>query len=138
MRAGDSVADALSRTVRYSKCDRRERRAISRACTLVDVPVGAVLARESMPAREFAIVLSGAATVHTGGRITSALLAGDHFGEVALLDGAASPATVIAETPMLLAVVSPGDFVALLDSSPTLARAVLDALARRVRISRAA
>jgi CRP-like cAMP-binding protein len=137
MRAGDSVADALSRTVRYSKCDKRERRAISRACTLVDVPVGAVLAEEGMPARQFAIVLSGAATVVTGGRITSALLAGDHFGDVAVLDGASSPATVVAETPMRLAVVSPGEFVALLES-PTVARAVLDTLARQVRMSTAA
>ena len=132
MRSADSVADALGRTTRYGKCSRRERQAFSQASTRLDVPAGAVLARAGSVGREFAIVLTGAA-VATSGRQESALLAGDHFGDVALLDAGPTPATVIAATPMTLAIVGPTEFSAVLDRCPTIARAVLDGLAGRLR-----
>jgi CRP/FNR family cyclic AMP-dependent transcriptional regulator len=133
MRSVDSVADALGRTARYGKCGRRERQLISQASTRIDVPGGAVLAREGAAGREFVIVLTGGASVTSGGREISALLAGDHFGEFALLDDGINTATVVAHTPMALAVVSPGEFDGLLDRCPTLARAVLSSLANRMR-----
>ncbi len=101
--------------------------------TLIDVPAGAVLARQGSTAREFVIVLTGAATVVSDGRTTSGLLAGDHFGAIELLDRGANPATIFAETPMRLAVVGRAAFPALLDASPVLARTVLSSLASRVR-----
>lgn len=134
----DSVADALGRTARYGKCPRRERQAISQASTRVDVPAGAVLATQGRPGRQFFIVLTGAASVLQGGRVVSALLAGDHFGDAALLDGGRSWATVVAETPMALTVVGPNVFGALLERSPSVARAVLQTLAGHVRAGRAA
>jgi CRP-like cAMP-binding protein len=132
MRNRDSVADALVRTTRYGKCARRERQAFAQASTLLTVPAGTVLARAGSVGREFAIVLTGAA-VASAGRQESALLAGDHFGDVALLDAGPTPATVVAETPMTLAVVSPRDFPLVLDRCPTITRAVLDGLAERLR-----
>jgi CRP-like cAMP-binding protein len=133
MRSADSVADALARTARYGKCPRRERQLISQASTRIDVPEGAVLAHEGAPGRGFVIVLTGGASVTTGSREVSALLAGDHFGDVALLDDGISPVTIVAETPMSLAVVNPAEFSALLDHCPVIARAVLDSLASRMR-----
>ena len=130
----DSVAEALGRTARYGRCSRRERQAFSQASTLLDVPAGAVLDRAGTVGRQFAIVLTGAA-VATAGRQESALLAGDHFGDVALLDAGSTPATVVAATPMTLAVVSPTEFAVVLDRCPTVVRAVLDGLATRLRAS---
>jgi CRP-like cAMP-binding protein len=132
MRRADTVADALGRTTRYGKCSRRERQAFAQASTRLEVPAGTVLARAGNVGREFAIVLTGAA-VATDGRKESALLAGDHFGDVALLDAGPTPATVVAATPMTLAVVSPGDFPVVLDRCPTITRSVLDGLAGRLR-----
>lgn len=126
------MADALGRTTRYGKCGRRERQAFSQASTRLDVPAGAVLTREGSVGRQFAIVLTGAA-VATTGRRESALLAGDHFGELDLLDAGLAPATVVAATPMTLAVVSPRDFSVVLDRCPTITRSVLDGLAGRLR-----
>jgi CRP/FNR family cyclic AMP-dependent transcriptional regulator len=133
MRSGDKVADALGRTVRYSKITRRERQAISQASTLIEVPAGTMLARQGAPGHEFVIVLTGAATVLTGNRVTSALLAGDHFGDVALLDNGTNPMSVVAETAMRLAVVGRTEFGSLLDRCPSVARAVLNTLAGRLR-----
>jgi CRP-like cAMP-binding protein len=132
MRRADTIADALGRTTRYGKCSRRERLAFSQASTLLDVPAGAVLTREGSVGRQFAIVLTGAG-VATTGRRESALLAGDHFGDIGLLDAGPVPATVVAATPMTLAVVSPRDFSLVLERCPTVARSVLDGLAERLR-----
>jgi CRP-like cAMP-binding protein len=127
------VAEALGRTARYGRCSRRERQAISQAGRRREVPAGTVLARQGQPAREFAIVLTGGANVYTDGRLASALLAGDHFGDVALLGDGRSPATVVAETAMSLAVVPAGGFTALLERSPAVACAVVGSLAGRLR-----
>jgi CRP-like cAMP-binding protein len=132
MRRADTVADALGRTTRYGKCSRRERQAFSQASTRLDVPAGTVLAREGNVGREFAIVLTGAA-VATSGSNESALLAGDHFGDLALLGAGPTPSTVVAATPMTLAIVGPSDFPVVLERCPTIARSVLDGLAGRLR-----
>jgi CRP-like cAMP-binding protein len=137
MRSIDSVADALGRTARFGTCSRRERQAFSQASTRLDVPAGTVLARAGSVGRQFAIVLTGAAVARTGAQ-ESALLAGDHFGDVALLDAGPTPATVVAATPMTLAVVGPSDFDAVLDRCPTITRAVLDGLAGRLRAAASA
>jgi CRP-like cAMP-binding protein len=71
--------------------------------------------------------------VTVDGREVSAILAGDHFGDVALLSDGVNPATVVAETPMSLVVVSSTEFSGLLDRSPAVARAVLHNLAGRLR-----
>ena len=136
MRRADSVADALGRTARYGKTPARERQAISRASTRIDVPAGTVLATQGAHDLDFAIVLTGGATVHANGRVVSALLAGDHFGDTALLTNTSSPATVIAETEMALAVVGPAEFDGLLDMSPTLTRNVLGEDAAAVVMAR--
>jgi CRP/FNR family transcriptional regulator, cyclic AMP receptor protein len=132
------VADALGRTARYGKCSRRERQAFSQASTLLDVPAGTVLTRFGSIAREFAIVLTGAATVARPGGREYGLLAGDHFGEVALLYGGPTQATVVAATPMKLAIVGPKDFETVLERCPTVVRAVLDGLAGHLHVPSAA
>lgn len=133
MRSADRIADALGRTARYGKCPRRELQAISRACTRIEVQPGTVLARQGEPGREFVIALTGGALVMVDGRDLSAILAGDHFGDVALLSDRINPATVVAETPMSLAVVGAAEFSGLLDRCPAVARAVLHTLTGRLR-----
>jgi CRP-like cAMP-binding protein len=132
MRNRDSVADALGRTARYGNIARRERQAISQASTLLCVPAGAVLAREGTLERQFVIVLAGAATIRTGDRVTSALLAGDHFGALGMFEQGPNKHSVVAETAMTLAVVGPAEFGSLIERSPSIARAVIDGLAGQV------
>jgi CRP-like cAMP-binding protein len=58
---------------------------------------------------------------------------GDFFGEVAVLDGGARTATVVADSDMTVLVLSPSEFDALLDLSPQVARRVVAAMASRLR-----
>jgi CRP-like cAMP-binding protein len=133
MTTSDSVVDALAASPRYAGCDRLELDLISRASTPVAVAAGTVLTTEGRRRAEFVIVLAGTARVQRAGTTVAALGPGDHFGEIALLRGGASRATIVAAGAMLLAVVSPVDFDELLAASPAVARAVFGELAGRVR-----
>jgi CRP-like cAMP-binding protein len=117
----------------FATCSERELRVVSRLATQVETAAGTVLARQGRPGHEFVIVLDGSASVTVDGVHVATLGPGDHFGEIALLDDGPRTATVLAETPMVLAVVDRRGFTALLAEVPTLARTVLVGLARRVR-----
>jgi CRP-like cAMP-binding protein len=58
---------------------------------------------------------------------------GECVGEMALLDRGPRTATVTAQTPMSVYVVSTGEFQALLEVSPIIARKIATTLARRLR-----
>ena len=54
----------------------------------------------------FYVVLKGQAKVTSNERFIRRLLPGDHFGEIAAIDGGMRSATVTSETPMTLAVMT--------------------------------
>lgn len=133
MRAHDVITGRLAQVPMFSHCTRRELQHVAKAATEIEVEPGKHLTVEGEPGHEFMIVLEGTAAVTAGDRRVATLRAGDFFGEVALLDPGPRTATVTAETPMMLAVVGQGEFAALLDDVPGLARNVLAGLARRLR-----
>ena len=133
MRGHDVITERLAQVPMFSQCTRRELQHVARAATEIEVGPGRHLTVEGDSGHEFMIVLEGTAAVTAGGRRVATLNPGDFFGEIALLDNGPRTATVTAETPMLLAVVAQGEFAALLDDVPGLARNVLTALARRLR-----
>ena len=112
---------------------KRERRAFARLATVIDVPTGTALTRQGELGHEFVVILDGVASVFVDDTRVATLGTGDHFGEMSLLDNGPRTATVLAETPMRIAVVSRANFPALLVDAPSLARSVLSSLARRVR-----
>jgi CRP-like cAMP-binding protein len=79
------------------------------------------------------IVLSGTAEATRNGKSVASFGAGDYFGEIALLDPGPRTATIVARTPMTLAVIGPTEFGAALDEVPTLAHKIMRGLARRLR-----
>jgi CRP-like cAMP-binding protein len=117
----------------FAHCSKREQRAFARLTTVIDVAAGTELTRQGQPGHEFVLILAGAASVLVDGEWVASLGTGDHFGEMSLLDNGPRTASVIAETPMLIAVVARWNFSALLEQVPTIARSVLVSLARRVR-----
>ena len=117
----------------FVACTRRELHAVSKLTTQRDVEAGKMLTREGHPGQEFMIVLEGTAVATRRGRKVATFGPGDHFGEIALLDPGDRTATVTAQTPMLLAVVSPSEFSQMLDDVPALARKIMRGLARQIR-----
>ncbi len=99
------------------------------------MPAGTELTTQGGVGREAFVILSGTAVVTKDDTVAAELGPGDHFGELALLDGGPRTATVTASSEMLLLVLSKSAFSAVLDEIPTLAHKLLVATARRLRQS---
>ena len=67
------------------------------------------------------------------GRKVATFGPGDHFGELALLDGGPRTATIVADTPMRVLVIGQREFAGVLDEVPGLAHKVLASLASTIR-----
>ncbi len=83
--------------------------------------MGEELTREGDFGYSFFVVLSGRVRVEIGGESVAELEAGDHFGEVALVNGDKRNATVKALETSELAKIMTWDFQELLETNPTLA-----------------
>ncbi len=84
----------------------------------VGVQPGRTLTREGAEAFEFFIVRAGAAVATRGARRVGMIGAGSVAGELALLDGTARTATVVAATPMRIVVFTAKEFDELLAVAP--------------------
>jgi CRP-like cAMP-binding protein len=133
MARSGSVIDHLAAVPMFAACSKREAQAVCRAATEIDVPAGKALTTEGERGQEFIIVISGKAVADRGGKEVATFGPGDYFGEIALLDPGPRTATVVAETPMTVAVVAQRDFAQLLADVPTLSTKILRGLARRLR-----
>jgi CRP-like cAMP-binding protein len=81
----------------------------------------------------FFIVVSGTVRVERGGRTINTLGAGDFLGEIALLDGGPRTATATTASPCRLLSITHQQFQELLDTSPPVRTAVLEAAGRHLR-----
>lgn len=117
----------------FATCSKRDLQIIARHMQVLAVPTGTVLMREGDKGDAFYVVLEGRAVVEAAGRRVGILSAGDHVGELALLDPAPRSATVTAGTDMTVGVVDARTFAAILRDVPALTGKLLAALARRLR-----
>jgi CRP/FNR family transcriptional regulator, cyclic AMP receptor protein len=99
----------------------------------VQVANGDVICTEGEPGREFYVIADGEAAVERGGEVVAKLHAGDHFGELALLDRGPRSATVRALSDSRLYVLHDASFAAVLNEVPALAQKLLATLAARLR-----
>jgi len=127
-----SVTESMAQVPMFTACTKKELQAIERLTTQQTVPAGKTLTREGEGGSEFAIILEGDAVATRNGREIGRLGPGDYYGEIALLDPGVRTATVTAETPMTLAVLTSGEFSQALEEVPALAHKILRGLARRI------
>ena len=132
-RYDDTVLAKLAEISLFAPCTKRELQQIARLTTEITVEEGHVLTTEGERGSEFAIVLDGTASVTQRGTVVYTLSPGGHFGEMSLIDDGPRTATVTATSTMTLAVVAPNEFGQLLEDVPTVARAIMRGLARRIR-----
>jgi CRP-like cAMP-binding protein len=81
----------------------------------------------------FFVILDGSATASVGGQETNTLGAGDHVGEMALIDGGARSASVTAGEGLRYAGMTAWNFRPFLRDHPDVAWALLRVLVTRVR-----
>jgi CRP/FNR family cyclic AMP-dependent transcriptional regulator len=99
----------------------------------VEVRAGTVLTHEGAREGFFFIVVEGTVRIERDGRVVNRIGPGEFFGEIALLDGGPRTATATAETPCRLLSMTYQMFHELLDASPAIRTAILEAVGRRLR-----
>ena len=88
---------------------------------------------EGSGAAAFFIIDSGEATVSAKGLPINTLGPGDHFGEIALIDGGPRSATVIAATSLVCYGLTFWEFRPLVEANGAIGWKLLQALAKRLR-----
>lgn len=94
---------------------------------------GAVILTEGSRGSEFFFIEEGEVLISKGKRKVSRLRAGDHFGELALLDKGPRRATVTAVTVVTVHVLGRWSFIGLLGRMPDMAIKLLTSSAQRLR-----
>ena len=117
----------------FIDCDRRSMEAINQHADEVDLPDGAVLAKEGDLGQQFFLILSGTVRIERAGQVIARLGPGDFLGEIALVYEGRRTATATAEGPVRAAVLTHRTFDSLMAEHPALSRTVMLALAARVR-----
>ena len=126
-------AGVLGEVPPFSQLAIRDLCRIAEAAKVVRAPAGRPIVRESFTAEGFYVLLTGSATVHRPGGQPVQLSRGDFFGELGLIDAAPRTATVVADTDLWLVKLPRDRFFELIDRRPTIARGLLEELARRIR-----
>jgi CRP-like cAMP-binding protein len=116
----------------FEGCTRRERRLVNEVVCTIDVAPGHVLMQQGDVAGDVMIVARGEAIVWKDGLPIATLRRGAVVGELSLLVDGPRNATVVAETPMTLAVISGHGFRTLIDTVPAVASNVLVTAVRRL------
>ncbi len=117
----------------FSMCSPKELARIEQLTTLVEVSVGTVLAHKGAPGNQFFVISSGVASVWHDGIQLDELGPGSFFGEVSLLDRGPRTATVIADTDMVLLVMSCREFTSMHFRNSAVQEQLLGELSRRLR-----
>ena len=117
----------------FADCSRRELKHICRAAVVEHRAKGATLVTQGEPGAEAFVILQGACRVLRNGRKVGEIEAGGVVGELSMLNRGPRNATVVAETPLEVAILERRDFLKMLESSPTITRKLLERLAARVQ-----
>ncbi|MGI9111533.1 MAG: cyclic nucleotide-binding domain-containing protein [Gaiellaceae bacterium] len=94
---------------------------------------GDTIAAEGKSGVGFFVIVEGEAAVSVDGKDRGTLRAGDHFGELALIDEGARTATVTAKTPLRCYAMTSWEFRPLVQENTTVAWHLLENLTKRLR-----
>jgi len=112
---------------------KRQLKHLASLCDVADYMADATIVKEGTPGDAFYVVLKGQAKITANRRFIRRIVPGDHFGEIAAIDGGERSASVISETPMTLAVMSRTSLLKALREDPDLAHQLMSELARMFR-----
>ena len=107
---------------------------ISGIAEVVGFPPGSIIIEESAPDNEICFILSGNVSIRVGGREVAVRKAGQHIGEMSVLDpGQPRSASTVAIDEVVVARVGATNFVCVADSNPRLWRNIARELSERLR-----
>jgi CRP-like cAMP-binding protein len=133
MASRDAYLDHLTAIPLFSALSKKDLQKIAKASDEVTVEPGRTLVEEGGAGHEAYVIVDGEADVTRNGSLVAALGPGDHFGELALLDGGPRTATVTSRTAMRLLVLGQREFSGTLDEVPGLAHKLMATMATLIR-----
>jgi len=131
--ATTKLEDVLAYVPLFRELNKRQLKHLAGLMDVADFMADAAIVREGTKGNAFYVVLKGQAVVTMGDNFLTRLVPGDHFGEIAAIDGGERSASVTSETPVQLAVMTRMDLQKALRDDPELALALMTALAQMVR-----
>jgi len=130
-----SSADTLDKVPLLQGLTKRDRQRLARSMKSRKFPAGSQVVVEDRKGVGFFIITDGKAAVSIGDRVLHMIGPGDYFGEMALIDGDRRTATVTADTDLECLSLTSWEFKPFVAENPSVAWALLQTLARRVRES---
>ncbi len=127
------VEEVLAMVPMFRDLPRRHLRKLAGLCEVGEYMADASIVKQGEPGDAFYVLLSGQAKVTVGRRFIARLLPGDHFGEIAVLDGGTRSATVKSETPMTLLILRRADLLRALKDDAELSMQMMVELAKMFR-----
>jgi CRP/FNR family cyclic AMP-dependent transcriptional regulator len=127
------VEDAIGRVPLFDKLSKRDLKSLAASMTERVFPAGTVITEVGQSGVGFFIIDSGTATVLVGGKPVQKLVAGDHFGEIALIDQGPRTATVTADSDLRCYGLTIWDFRPFVQARPDVAWALLQTLVQLLR-----
>ena len=127
------VVDVLRRTDLFAAVGAKELKRIAAAAKVVRHAAGAEILQEGGGAAAVHVIVAGTAAVNLHGRAHRELGMNDYFGEIALIDGKARSATVVATSPLTTVALASWEFRPILREEPTVAFELLKVMCSRLR-----
>jgi CRP/FNR family cyclic AMP-dependent transcriptional regulator len=130
---GKRGSAAFAQVPLFAGLSRRHLRRLADNADEAEVASGATIVQDGDPGDSFFVILQGEAKVVRGSRTISVMGPGEFFGEISLLDGGPRTASVVADTPVVVARISKRAFDRMVLDEPGLAAKILSVVARRLR-----
>jgi CRP-like cAMP-binding protein len=129
----DEKLELLQRVPLFAGVDREGLEEIGRIAEEIEAQAGTDLTHEGRHEGYFFVIVSGSVRIDRGGQTINTMGPGDFLGEIALLDGGPRTATATTDAPSRLLKITHQEFHQLLDTSPGVRTAVLEAAGARLR-----
>ena len=126
-------AESLQQVPLFKDLSSRDRKQLAQAMNERTYPAGRELTTEGEGGLGFFVVADGKATVTIDGVKRRELGPGDHFGEMALIDGGTRSAKVTADTDLTCYGMTAWNFKPFLRDHPDLVWSLLETLVARLR-----
>jgi CRP-like cAMP-binding protein len=126
------VEQVLKNAPLFSQLQKKDIKRLAAALTERSFDAGAVIIEQGQPGIGLFVLAAGSAKVSVDGKALHSFTAGDHFGEVALIDDGVRTAAVTAETDVECFVLPAWQFRAIVHDNPDVAWALLQSLVQRI------
>ncbi len=131
--SNDGKIEALRATEIFRGCSEEQLEAIANVTEWVTVHEGHALLKEGRVGHDMFVFAAGTGEVQVGDSVVATVGAGDVVGELGLVDGQRSSATVTAGPGVEGWLVPRRGFAPILEKDPSLAKPLLDAVIAKLR-----